>query len=153
MRFILIISVTVLLLTFPISAFSAEKYEGDEVEDIQRTLRTLGYYCGLCDGIYSKEVEDAVLSWQKDKGIPQTGVCTSFDLAKLGISEKTPLENEEQILALAAYLYESAKDAPRIYKEELCRALIRTRRRLGAPPFMFDKECLRCAFEAYITSE
>lgn len=151
MRFIIIISVTVLLLTVSVSAFSAEKYEGDEVEAIQRTLRTLGYYSGFCDGIYSRDVERAVLKWQRDTGIPETGVCTSYELSLLGIEEKTPLEDEEEILSLASYLYENAQNTPRIYKEKLCFEVLRLQKNANtAKPFAFDKECLRCAFEGYI---
>ena len=151
MRFIIIISVTVLLLNVSVSAFSAEKYEGDEVVEIQRALRTLGYYSGFCDGIYSRDVERAVLKWQKSRGIPETGVCTSYELSLLEIEEKTPLENEEEILSLASYLYENAKDTPRIYKEKLCFEVLRLQKNANAvKPFTFDKECLRCAFEGYM---
>lgn len=150
MRFIIIISVTVLLLNVSVSAFSAEKYEGDEVGEIQRALRTLGYYSGFCDGIYSRDVERAVLKWQKSRGIPETGVCTSYELSLLEIEEKTPLEDEEEILSLASYLYENAKDTPRIYKEKLCCEVLRLQKNANAvKPFTFDKECLRCAFEGY----
>ncbi len=153
MRFITIISLTVLLLSVSVSAFSAEKYAGEEVEEIQRALRTRGYYSGVCDGVYTRELEKAVLSWQKDKGIPETGVCTSYELSILGIEEKTPLENEDKILALASYLYENAKDTPRIYKEKLCQNVLRYSNELPTQPFMFDKECLRCAFESFIVIE
>ena len=152
MRFIIIITITVLLLTVSISAFSAEKYAGGEVEEIQMALRVLGYYSGVCDGIYSKELEHAVLSWQKNVGIPETGVCTSRELALLKIEEKTPLENENVILSLASYLYINAKDKPRIYKTELCKMLLKNSATLP-PPSMFDKECLRCAFESFIVIE
>ncbi len=164
MRFFLIIFAVVLLFAFPVSAFSALQYEGQEVEDIQRTLRTLGYYSGICDGIYSKEVEHAVLSWQKDSGLPKTGVCTSYDLITLGIEEKTPLENEGEILALSSFLYTEAKNAPRIYKAVLCREVISSAKAKNISIFeelshrkavytAFDKECLRCAFEAVIIAE
>ena len=150
MRFIIIISVTVLLLNVSVSAFSAEKYEGDEVGEIQRALRTLGYYSGFCDGIYSRDVEHAVLKWQKSRGIPETGVCTSYELSLLEIEEKTPLEDEDEILSLASYLYENVKDTPRIYKEKLCFEVLRLQKNVNAvKPFTFDKECLRCAFEGY----
>ena len=152
MRRIITIFITVLLLNVSVSAFSAEKYEGDEVEAIQRTLRTLGYYSGFCDGIYSRDVERAVVEWQKNRGIPETGVCSSYELSLLEIEEKTPLEDEEEILSLASYLYENAKDAPRIYKTELGRKALRTQKNVNVrKPFTFDKECLRCAFECLIT--
>jgi hypothetical protein len=90
------------------------------------------------------------LKWQKSRGIPETGVCTSYELSLLEIEEKTPLEDEEEILSLASYLYENAKDTPRIYKEKLCRELLKAQKNInGGFPFMFDKECLRCAFEGY----
>ncbi len=162
MRFFTIISVLFVLFTPHVCAFSALQYEGQEVENIQRTLRTLGYYSGICDGVYSKEVENAVLSWQADKGLPETGICTSYDLAALVIEEKTPLENEDVILALASYLYTEAENAPRIYKTALCCEVIRSAKAKNISVFdelshrkavytSFDKECLRCAFEAFIT--
>ena len=164
MRFITIISVIFVLFTPHVCAFSALQYEGREVEDIQRTLRTLGYYSGICDGIYSKEVEYAVLSWQRDNALPETGICTSYDLTALGVTELSPLENEDVILALASYLYTEAENAPRIYKSAICREVITSAKAKNISVFdelshrkavytSFDKECLRCAFEAVFTAE
>ena len=162
MRFIITTFIVFSFLTFSASAFSAPLYEGKEVEGVQNTLRTLGYYSGICDGIYSKEVEHAVLSWQKDNGLPETGICTSYDLTALGITELSPLENEDVILALASYLYTEAENAPRIYKSAICREVITSAKAKNISVFdelshrkavytSFDKECLRCAFEAVIT--
>ena len=162
MRFIITTFIVFSFLTFSASAFSAPLYEGKEVENVQNALRTLGYYSGICDGIYSKEVEHAVLSWQKDNGLPETGICTSYDLTALGITELSPLENEDVILALASYLYTEAENAPRIYKSAICREVIASAKAKNISVFdelshrkavytSFDKECLRCAFEAVIT--
>lgn len=166
MRVILFFTVFALICVFlssgsDASAFSTRGCEGQEVLSVQHALRALGYYSGACDGIYSKKLEDAVKAWQGSKSIPQTGVCAGAELAMLGVDEKTPLENEGEILSLASFVYEIARGEPRTCKISLCATVINSAKRKNIPVLWelsrfseggayFDDECLRCAFEAFI---
>jgi len=41
---------------------------------VQQALTTLGYYTGPIDGIWTKELSDAIKKLQADLGVPQTGI-------------------------------------------------------------------------------
>ena len=43
------------------------------VAALQTSLRRLGYYCGVTDGIYSYEVSDAIARLQKNHGLRVNG--------------------------------------------------------------------------------
>ena len=64
----------------PITSARAEEFKtlkkgdsGKEVRAAQEALSELGYYTGKIDGNFSKSLEAAVLEFQKDFGLPQTG--------------------------------------------------------------------------------
>lgn len=59
------------------------------VADIQRTLQGLGHYAHAhhqADGIYGPETAAAIRSFQRSKGVPQTGVIDASLLASLGLT-------------------------------------------------------------------
>ncbi|MDP2858397.1 MAG: peptidoglycan-binding protein [Bacillota bacterium] len=70
-----------LILALPCGAFAAhfayrplEKGSvGEDVEELEWMLQTLGYYRGRVDGIYGPMLEAAVKSLEKRYGLPQTG--------------------------------------------------------------------------------
>lgn len=43
---------------------------------LQRDLRRLGYYCGSIDGVFSREVSDAIARLQKNCSMRVTGTLT-----------------------------------------------------------------------------
>lgn len=64
----------------PIASANAEEYRtlkkgdsGKEVKTAQEALKKLGYYNGKADGNFSKALEAAVLIFQKDFGLKETG--------------------------------------------------------------------------------
>jgi L,D-transpeptidase ErfK/SrfK len=60
---------------------------GEDVRSVQEILQELGYYGGPIDAVYSEEVRDAVLEFQKDYGLTPDGVVgpnTYQALGKLG---------------------------------------------------------------------
>ena len=48
--------------------------EGPLVSQIQQRLKELGYYIGLVDGQFGGQTRDAVIAFQKDKGLIADGL-------------------------------------------------------------------------------
>ncbi len=59
---------------------------GNEVRQIQKKLRELGYYKGSVDGIYGTGTQKAVRSFQKNCGITADGIAGPKTLKYLGLS-------------------------------------------------------------------
>lgn len=59
---------------------------GNEVRQIQKKLKELGYYKGSVDGIYGTGTQKAVRSFQKNCGITADGVAGPKTLKYLGLS-------------------------------------------------------------------
>lgn len=59
---------------------------GNEVRQIQKKLRELGYYKGSVDGIYGTGTQKAVKSFQKNCGITADGIAGPKTLKYLGLS-------------------------------------------------------------------
>lgn len=59
---------------------------GNEVRQIQKKLRELGYYSGSVDGIYGTGTQKAVRSFQKNCGITADGIAGPKTLRYLGLS-------------------------------------------------------------------
>ena len=65
----------------PIASANAEGFKtlkkgdhGKEIKTAQEALKKLGYYSGKTDGNFSKALEAAVLDFQKDFGLKETGM-------------------------------------------------------------------------------
>ena len=58
---------------------------GDEVRQIQKKLKTLGYYTGAVDGIYGGKTQAAVKAFQKSCGIAADGIAGPTTLLYLGL--------------------------------------------------------------------
>ena len=73
---------------------------GDEVRDIQTTLMGLGYNLNKygVDGIYGNETKNAVIAFQKDNKLPQTGVIDekTKSILKSKTSANTKLQRKDQ---------------------------------------------------------
>ena len=48
--------------------------EGPIVKEIQQRLKDLGYYTGLIDGQFGGQTRDAVIAFQKDRGLTADGL-------------------------------------------------------------------------------
>ncbi|MBE6775508.1 MAG: spore cortex-lytic enzyme [Ruminococcaceae bacterium] len=59
---------------------------GNEVRQIQKKLKELGYYKGSIDGIYGTGTQKAVKSFQKNCGITADGIAGPKTLKYLGLS-------------------------------------------------------------------
>lgn len=73
---IMAIILVMMLVTAPAMAFENHKRgdKGEAVKEMQTRLNELGYSVGNPDGIFGKKSEEAVKTFQKDKGLEITGV-------------------------------------------------------------------------------
>lgn len=58
---------------------------GEEVRQIQKKLKDLGYYTGAVDGIYGGKTQAAVKAFQKNCGITADGIAGPTTLLYLGL--------------------------------------------------------------------
>ena len=82
---IIIAFLCICFLCLSVSALSKIGSVGDEVSEIQKRLKYLGYYTGSVDGIYGVNTKNSVIAYQKDMGLTPDGIAGSKTLASLGI--------------------------------------------------------------------
>ena len=58
---------------------------GEEVRQIQKKLKSLGYYSGSVDGIYGTGTKNAVIAFQKNCGLTADGIAGPKTLLYLGL--------------------------------------------------------------------
>lgn len=63
-----------------------------DIKSAQRLLRSLGYYRGRTDGLYSAKIFDAILAYQQDKGL--AGDAVSPGAGRIGPLTKGTLDRE-----------------------------------------------------------
>ncbi|MBP2638100.1 MAG: ErfK/YbiS/YcfS/YnhG family protein [Firmicutes bacterium] len=61
------------------------KTSGPDVVALQLKLKELGYFQGRADGLFGTITEDAIKTYQTDKGLTSTGIATSEFCGALGI--------------------------------------------------------------------
>jgi len=86
-----IILLNILMIALAVSAPVAETlskygYRGAEVKQVQQKLKNLGYYSGDIDGIYGSGTRNAVLRFQRARGLTADGVVGPQTLKALGVS-------------------------------------------------------------------
>ena len=83
------ISIFMILILFcgliSVSALSKMGSRSEEVKDIQRVLKTKGYYSGAVDGIYGTGTKNAVIKFQKKNGLKADGIAGKQTLKALGV--------------------------------------------------------------------
>jgi peptidoglycan hydrolase-like protein with peptidoglycan-binding domain len=57
---------------------------GSQVETLQRRLKDLGYFDSSVTGYYGSLTRDAVLRYQRDRGLPATGIADARTLNTIG---------------------------------------------------------------------
>lgn len=62
---------------------------GDEVRQIQRKLKELGFFNGAVDGIYGVKTQSAVRNYQKSVGITADGIAGPKTLLYLGLGSSS----------------------------------------------------------------
>ena len=68
-----------------VQALSRLGSTGDEVRQIQKKLKTLGYYDGAVDGVYGGKTQAAVKAFQRSCGITADGIAGPTTLLYLGL--------------------------------------------------------------------
>lgn len=83
--FLFIVTLLACWQLYNVTALSKYGSTGEEVTSIQTKLQELGYYKGNIDGIYGSGTKNAVIQFQKAKGLDADGIAGSKTLAALGI--------------------------------------------------------------------
>jgi 3D (Asp-Asp-Asp) domain-containing protein len=77
---------------------------GASVTTLQQELNSRGYWCGTADGIFGSRTYSAVVKFQKDNGLPSTGLVGPLTRAALGWSEDSsnpPSRGNRQVTLVA----------------------------------------------------
>ncbi|MEQ8175243.1 MAG: 3D domain-containing protein [Syntrophomonadaceae bacterium] len=61
--------------------------EGPSVKQVQQILNRRGYWAGIENGVFGKQTHLAVLEFQKDQGLSQTGIVGEQTKKALGIND------------------------------------------------------------------
>jgi len=77
---------------------------GDEVSKIQSVLKNMGYYLGGVDGIFGVKTQDAVMRFQKARGLVVDGIVGAQTLKALGLQVDAITANNENDINLLARL-------------------------------------------------
>jgi len=97
------------------SVLSKVGSRGENVAEVQNALKNLGYYLGGVDGIFGVKTQDAVMRFQKARGLPADGIVGSQTLKALGLQVDALSANSENDFNLLARLISAeAKGEPYI---------------------------------------
>lgn len=77
---------------------------------VQSRLFDLGFYNGKIDGIFDEETISALTSYQKEKGLEETGKLDAVTTASLGVSAST--QTNSDLYLLAKLIYSEARGEP-----------------------------------------
>lgn len=82
----------------------------EEVRQIQSALKTLGFYTGSIDGVYGAITQDAVMRFQRSRGLVADGIAGTWTLNALGIKvTATAAASENDINLLARLISAEAR--------------------------------------------
>lgn len=128
---------------YNVTALSKYGSTGEEVTSIQTKLQELGYYKGNIDGIYGSGTKNAVIQFQKAKGLDADGIAGSKTLAALGIKSSGGTSGkytDSEISLLARIISAEARASPMKGRSPSARSSstgLRTRRFLIRFPALF----------------
>lgn len=71
---------------------------GEEVRQIQKKLKSLGYYTGTVDGIFGSQTRTAVRAFQRACGLTVDGIAGPKTLAYLGITSNSSYSSSDVYL-------------------------------------------------------
>lgn len=91
-----------------------EALSTSENKAVQQKLKELGYYKGSVDGVYGKGTRNAVISFQKARGLTADGVVGTKTAQALGISLNTQQtsQSSSDLYVLAKCVYAEARGEP-----------------------------------------
>lgn len=85
-----------------VPAYSQTGSSGTEVEEIQRVLKDRGIFTGEITGYYGAQTAQAVSEFQRQQGLPETGVADETTLKRMGITIGTLPEATDANVGLLA---------------------------------------------------
>lgn len=96
--FCLIMALALMMSAIPALAFEelAKGSKGDAVIKLQERLNELGYSVGTADGDFGGKTEKAIIQYQKDKGLEETGVLDEITYGALFQDEADNVNAEEK---------------------------------------------------------
>ncbi len=96
-------------------AYSQKGSQGSEVEAVQQTLKDRGLFNAEVTGYFGEKTEEAILRFQKQQGLSQTGVADQATLKRLGITiGSIPPATEANINLLARIISAEGRGEPYI---------------------------------------
>ncbi len=107
--------VNILLISFGQQAEAVAYKQGSSgsvVTQIQKTLKSAGYYTYTVDGIYGSRTAAAVKKFQKAKGLTVDGICGAATLAALGIRVPDATADRNTRALLARLISAEARGEP-----------------------------------------
>lgn len=95
--------------------YSARGSQGAEVEAIQRVLSDWGLFNAEITGYYGEKTEEAIIRFQRIKGLAQTGVADKATLQLLGVTiGQIPAATEANVNLLARIISAEGRGEPYI---------------------------------------
>ena len=85
-----------------VPAYSQTGSSGTEVEEIQRVLKERGIFKGEITGYYGAQTAQAVSTFQRQQGLPETGIADQTTLKRMGITIGTLPEATDANVGLLA---------------------------------------------------
>ena len=82
--------------------YSQTGSSGTEVEEIQRVLKERGLFTGEITGYYGAQTAQAVSAFQRQQGLPETGIADERTLKRMGITIGTLPEATDANVGLLA---------------------------------------------------
>ena len=96
-------------------AYSQKGSQGTEVEAVQQTLKDRGLFNAEVTGYFGEKTEEAILRFQKQQGLAQTGVADQATLKRLGITiGSIPPATEANVNLLARIISAEGRGEPYI---------------------------------------
>lgn len=93
-----------------VSVLSKVGSRGEEVAEIQSALKNFGYYLGGVDGIFGVKTQDAVMRFQKARGLQADGIVGAQTLKALGLqTDVLSANNENDVNLLARFISAESK--------------------------------------------
>ena len=98
-----------------VTVYSQKGSEGAEVEAVQRVLAERGLFNGEITGYFGDQTEQAILAFQKQQGLEQTGAADEATLKLLGITiGQRPDMTQSNINLLARIISAEGRGEPYI---------------------------------------
>lgn len=97
-----------------VSVISKIGSKGEDVKKIQNKLKDAGYYGGKIDGIFGNVTKEALIKFQKSKGLAADGIAGSKTLAALGLSQnnQTGKYSDSDVNLLAKIITAESRGEP-----------------------------------------